>query len=180
MRKIALISLIAFLDIAFIVMIRGDLQLIQPPVEVTELVPPDLQPLDTAESLIDAGETVVTPETSDPNSANEPTPVTRRIAASRRASTRDDSRAVTEPAFKPESAQALDNGFKDTIIWYKKANYVKPQETAIAPELPKEQAEAEPVARIAPPKRKRSFISRAGTIVTKPYDWLKELASKFH
>jgi len=86
----------------------------------------------------------------------------------------DVRRTIRNPRLSPYTAKTGEP-FTDTVIVIERASYV-PQNQIDRAENPPIKAIQAASPNFAPVKR--SFFSRAGLIVRKPYDWTKTLASK--
>ena len=180
-RKIAIILFIICLDIAFILVVRGDFQ----PMRLAEVAnleaitsfgeldqisvaPPRLDEID-----LGAYET----ETVNPAGASDPRPLRREftLTAHVKAKPSRSKRPAQKPAFALYASNERFEGFTDTVIWYDKPGGDKRADTdRTMTVVPTATSEVD----LLPVKRKRSIFSKAVPIMKKPYDWLKELASE--
>jgi hypothetical protein len=180
-RKIAIILFIICLDIAFILIVRGDFQ----PMRLAEVAN-----LEAITSFGDLDQSAVAPprldeidlgvyETRPINSAHasDPRPLRREftLTAHVKAKPSRSKRPARKPAFASYTSNEPFAGFTDTVIWYDKPGGDRragsDRTMAVVPTVAID-------VDLLPAKRKRSIFSKAVPIMRKPYDWLRELASE--
>ena len=179
-RKIIVILFVVCLDIAFILMIRGDFQpmltsdvakleignAVGPP-HLTSVEPIILQeealPAVMQEPLDFESAGAASNKVKKPSSGNAEAEFSRSIS----------KRRTKKPAFGTYAANEPFEGFTDTIIRYRNASYEKKPRTD---QSPAPVVDCDP--QISPAKRKRPIIKKAVPILKKPYDWLKDLVSE--
>lgn len=180
-RKIAIILFIICLDIAFILIVRGDFQ----PMRLAEVAN-----LEAITSFGDLDQSAVEPprlddidlkvydnEHSNYNDASDSRalPVEITLTEPVKAKPRRPKRSVRKPAFALYASNEPFEGFTDTVIWYDKPGGDRragsDRTMAVVPTVASD-------VDLLPAKRKRSIFSKAVPIMRKPYDWLREFASE--
>ena len=180
-RKIAVIFFIICLDIAFILIIRGDFQPMRD-IEVASLeAVSSFESFDTISvepPLLDEAEPdSMEIQQKDWERATRYSllPQTLSQAQPARVRTFHAKRLRKRPNLDLYAANEPFEEFKDTIIWYKHAgDERKIERDRMIDVMPTAAYQEDTI----PVRRKRSVISKALPIVKKPYDWLKELASE--
>jgi hypothetical protein len=92
---------------------------------------------------------------------------------------------VAQPDRSAVAATAPQKLFQDTIIWIGRTEVpVKIDDREEAPVIAEQKQNEEMSASIAEPravaKKKRSFESKAFSVIKKPYDWMKSAIDKLH
>ena len=173
------IALVVLLDVAFIWMMAAepDAPEIAQAIGPTAAVPVVHEEADVEPEVVDDRvEPMVDDESYDVREVRAP-------RSARRASFRTGR--VAQPAPVTISATAPEKLFKDTIIWIGRSEVPvrisarqAPQVVADARPKPSPQASVEETPIVE--KRKRSFQSKAFSVIKKPYDLIKAVADKLH
>ena len=172
------IALVVMLDVAFIWMMAAESDAPEiaratgptaavPVIHEEALVEPEVVD-DSVEPIVD--ESYEVREVRAPRSARRASFRTGRIA---------------QPAPVIISSTAPEKLFKDTIIWIGRSEVPVRISARQVPQVVAETRSDPPVeAAVAEPriveKRKRSFQSKAFSVIKKPYDWMKAVADKLH
>ena len=182
-RKVLAIVGIIALHLALMLLFRGTLKP-EELVQAAKTPHPDALPLQPNPY---PAQKLVASEAAADGDAPKPEQLIATAAKSEpRAKTISRERASSDRASDPEPIKSFKTVptrmiavtppvWQDTVIWVKRTEIqpiYRAERTALAEPKPP------PVANIAPIKKKKSFIKKAGTVIRKPYDWIKTLVSK--